>query len=258
MNEEAKTKPWILSTDSKGRYDYLSVVLEAALEGRTARESDFQKTTWWKTHTSNQREQIKAQATDPSSWEKNQKTIRDSIMTQMIAAGIQSYPTAVVDKLVEKYGSGEFTEADVSNSILKLANPRLRYELDTEIQGALAGQTLDVIESTLEIKNTIDRTLGPGASQYYDLEDIANEKQANPNWYTETFLPGLNEQFQTKYTQYSGTNIKRYEDAAPEYRYEWEGILDKRQMRQVVYGKDLWQLTISRNVKTLRFKKLLD
>jgi hypothetical protein len=228
LNEEAKTKPWILSTDSKGRYDYLSVVLEAALEGRTARESDFQKTTWWKTHTSNQREQMKAQATDPSSWEKNQKTIRDSIMTQMIAAGIQSYPTAVVDKLVEKYGSGEFTEADVSNSILKLANPRLRYELDTEIQGALAGQTLDVIESTLEIKNTIDRTLGPGASQYYNLEDIANEKQANPNWYTETFLPGLNEQFQTKYTQYSGTNIKRYEDAAPEYRYEWETITGQK------------------------------
>lgn len=228
LNQEAETKPWILSTDSKGRYDYLAVVLEAALEGRTARESDFEKTTWWKTHNENQRQQIQAQATDPATWEKNQRNIRDSIMTQMIAAGIQTYPVAVINKLVEKYGSGEFTDADVSNSILKLANPRLRYELDPEVQAALSGQTLDVIESTTQIRNAIDAAMGPGASQYYDLEDIANERQANPQWYNEVFLPGLAEQFQSKFTQYQGTNIKRYEDAAPEYRYEWENITGQK------------------------------
>jgi len=228
LNEEAKTKPWILSTDAKGRYDYLAVVLEAALEGRTARESDFQKTTWWKTHNETERQQIKDQATDPKTWEKNQRTIRDSIMTQMIAAGIQSYPTAVINMLVQKYGTGEYTDDDVSNVILKLANPRLRYELDTEIQGALAGQTLSVIESTKQIKDTIDAAMGPGASNYYNLEDIANERQANPQWYNEVFLTGLAEQFQSKYTQYAGTNVKRYEDAAPEYRYEWEAITGQK------------------------------
>ena len=228
LNREAETKPWILSTDAKGRYDYLAVVLEAALEGRTARESDFEKTTWWKTHNATERQQIKDQATDPKTWEKNQRTIRDSIMTQMIAAGIQSYPTAVIDMLVQKYGTGEYTDADVSNVILKLANPRLRYELDTEIQGALTGQTLSVIESTKQIKDTIDAAMGPGASNYYNLEDIANERQANPQWYNEVFLTGLAEQFQSKYTQYAGTNVKRYEDAAPEYRYEWEAITGQK------------------------------
>ena len=228
LNEEAKTKPWIFSKDAQGRYDYLAVVLEAAKEGRTARESDFQKTTWWKTHNETERQQIKDQATDPKTWEKNQRTIRDSIMTQMIAAGIQSYPTAVINMLVQKYGTGEYTDDDVSNVILKLANPRLRYELDTEIQGALAGQTLSVIESTKQIKDTIDAAMGPGASNYYNLEDIANERQANPQWYNEVFLTGLAEQFQSKYTQYAGTNVKRYEDAAPEYRYEWEAITGQK------------------------------
>jgi hypothetical protein len=224
LNYEAKDAPWLLSQDGKGRYDYLAVVFEAAIEGRTARESDLRKTTWWKTHDATERAAIKLKHQDPAAYSKNAMTTRQSVIQKMVDAGIQTLDPGLIDKIVEQKQLGKITDSDLELTISKLANPRIRYELNTEIKAALEGKTLEVIEQTKAIENTITAILGPGIADKFNLDDLANRYAANPIWFQEEFLPSLQDQFQSKYSQYKGTNVKSYEDIAPEYRGEWEGV----------------------------------
>ena len=71
IKEEAKTAPWLLSTDENGNYDYLAVALEAAQEGRTPRDAELMNTTWYRTHDANQRAAVKLKAQDPATYQTN-------------------------------------------------------------------------------------------------------------------------------------------------------------------------------------------
>lgn len=225
LNTEAKTQPWLFSINpTTGQYDYLAVVIEAALEGRTARESELSQTYWWQTHTELERQALRDQAKDPKTFAQNSMTVRQNVIQKMVDAGIQTLDPGLIDKIVEKVNLGTLTDSQLELTISKLANPRIRFELNPEIKAALEGKTLEVIEQTKAIENTITAILGPGIADKFNLDDLANRYAANPIWFQEEFLPSLQDQFQSKYSQYKGTNVKSYEDIAPEYRGEWEGV----------------------------------
>ena len=67
--------------------------------------------------------------------------------------------------------------------------------------------------------------MGPGSSLNFNLEDVANQREANTLWYDEEFIPGLEESFVAKFPQYKNTNVKRYSTAAPQWRYEWNNLV---------------------------------
>jgi hypothetical protein len=228
LEQESKYKPYLMSTDAKGRYDYLAVVIEAALEGRTARESELAQTTWWKTHTASERQEMLFAHQDPATFSQRGIQKREDIISRMMAAGITELDPKVIDAITQKYQYGTFTDDDITKTLQKLANPLIRYTLDPEVKAALEGKTLETIELTKQMENTINSILGPGVADNYNLEQLLANYQDNPTAFTQEFLPKLQDQFQAKFTQYQGTNVKAYEDIAPDLRTEWQNITGAR------------------------------
>ena len=228
LNIESQYKPYLMSKDAKGRYDYLAVVIEAALEGRTAREAELAQTTWWKKHTASERQEMLFAHQDPATFSKRGIRTREDIISKMMAAGITELDGGVIDAITQKAQYGVFDDNDIQNTINKLANPLIRYTLDPEIKAALEGKTLETIELTRQIENTINSILGPGVADNYNLEQLLADYQDNPTAFTQEFLPNLEDQFQAKFTQYEGTNVKSYESIAPLLRQEWQSITGQR------------------------------
>tara|TARA_R100000353_G_scaffold39993_2_gene31757 strand:+ start:34102 stop:35349 length:1248 start_codon:yes stop_codon:yes gene_type:complete len=228
LEQEAKYKPYLFSKNAQGQYDYLAVVLEAAKEGRTAREAELAQTTWWKTHTASERQEMLFAHQDPATFSKRGIQTREDIISKMMAAGITELDPKVIDAITQKAQYGVFDDNDVQDTINKLANPLIRYTLDPEVKAALEGKTLETIELTRQIENTINSILGPGVADNYNLEQLLADYQDNPTAFTQDFLPKLQDQFQAKFTQYEGTNVKAYEDIAPNLRSEWQSITGQR------------------------------
>ena len=225
IKEEAKTAPWLLSTDENGNYDYLAVALEAAQEGRTPRDAELMNTTWYRTHDANQRAAVKLKAQDPATYQTNYDTTYDQIVGDLIMNGVQTIDPNLVTTLATNSMMGTQGYSDLQKIYDKLTNDRLPYSLPDEVAAVIEGKPLEVIQSTSAVANDIDSILGPGASANADLESIANEREANPYWYAETYIPSLEEAFAAKYPQYKDTNVNKYSTAAPQWRYEWKNLV---------------------------------
>tara|TARA_Y100000361_G_C11147398_1_gene338920 strand:+ start:188 stop:1438 length:1251 start_codon:yes stop_codon:yes gene_type:complete len=228
IKEEAKTAPWLLSTDENGNYDYLAVALEAAQEGRTPRDSELMNTTWYRTHTDAERKAVKFKASDPASYNAQLNQTYDSIVSNMMQQGFQNINPDLVSVIATNNmigTTGYATEDDVTNILNKLKNDRLPYSLPVEVQAIVDGKPVESIIATQGIANDIEDILGPGSTAGLDLESIANERQANPYWYAETYIPSLQDSFVAAHPQYKGTNVKKYSSAAAQWRYEWQTLV---------------------------------
>ena len=243
IKEEAKTAPWLLSTDENGNYDYLAVALEAAQEGRTPRDAELMNTTWYRTHDANQRAAVKLKAQDPATYQTNYDATYDQIVGDLMMNGVQTIDPNLVTTLATHSMMGTSGYSDLQKIYDKLTNDRLPYSLPDEVAAVIEGKPLEVIQSTSAVANDIDSILGPGASANADLESIANEREANPFWYAETYIPSLEEAFASKYPQYKDTNVNKYSTAAPQWRYEWKNLVGQDPDEQ----SSVWTQFISTN-----------
>jgi len=243
IKEEAKTAPWLLSTDENGNYDYLAVALEAAQEGRTPRDAELMNTTWYRTHDANQRAAVKLKAQDPATYQTNYDATYDQIVGDLMMNGVQTIDPNLVTTLATHSMMGTSGYSDLQKIYDKLTNDRLPYSLPDEVAAVIEGKPLNVIQATSAVANDIDSILGPGASANADLESIANEREANPFWYAETYIPSLEEAFASKYPQYKDTNVNKYSTAAPQWRYEWKNLVGQDPDEQ----SSVWTQFISTN-----------
>ena len=243
IKEEAKTAPWLLSTDENGNYDYLAVALEAAQEGRTPRDAELMNTTWYRTHDANQRAAVKLKAQDPATYQTNYDATYDQIVGDLMMNGVQTIDPNLVTTLATNSIMGTPGYSDLQKIYDKLTNDRLPYSLPDEVAAVIEGKPLNVIQATSAVANDIDSILGPGASANADLESIANEREANPYWYAETYIPSLEESFAAKYPQYKDTNVNKYSTAAPQWRYEWKNLVGQDPDEQ----SSVWTQFISTN-----------
>ena len=243
IKEEAKTAPWLLSTDENGNYDYLAVALEAAQEGRTPRDAELMNTNLYRTHYANQRAAVKLKAQDPATYQTNYDATYDQIVGDLMMNGVQTIDPNLVTTLATNSIMGTPGYSDLQKIYDKLTNNRLPYSLPDEVAAVIEGKPLNVIQATSAVANDIDSILGPGASANADLESIANEREANPYWYAETYIPSLEESFAAKYPQYKDTNVNKYSTAAPQWRYEWKNLVGQDPDEQ----SSVWTQFISTN-----------
>ena len=225
LKEEAKTAPWLLSTDENGNYDYLAVALEAAQEGRTPRDSELMNTTWYRTHSDTERKAVKFKASDPATYNANFENKYEEIVQDMMLKGFQNLDPNLISTLASGFMNGTPEYQDLNKIYDKLKNDRLPYDLPVEVRAATTGQDVETIIATSSIATDVDDILGPGASMNVDLESVAKERQVNPYWYAETYIPGLEASFASKFPQYKDTNVKKYSTAAAQWRYEWKNLV---------------------------------
>jgi len=225
LQEEAKYSPWILSEDDEGNLDFLALAIENALEGKAVRTADLQRVNWYRTTPPSQRQAAELFASDPAKYAEQSVNNQQLIVDGMINRGVQTINPNVVSGLTNLLQSGKISDTTELNNILdKMVNERIRYTLDPEVQAVLTGQSFDVILKTRDIAEYIETVLGPGQTEFYDVESIAKEAEANPTWYDETFIPQLEETFQNKYTQFKGTAVKNYATASGAFRQQWNTV----------------------------------
>jgi len=230
IKQESRFAPWLLSTDENGNYDYLAVAIEAAQEGRVPRDKELMTTSWYRDKTSGVRKAIKSKAEDPETWLQDWDKSFESIATQLLSSGIQTLNPDLINEITNsfmmgEYGEGDSAVAEINKIISKIRNRKLPYELPERIEAIIEGKPLEIIQATSGVKDDIESIMGPGSSLNFNLEDVANQREANPLWYDEEFIPGLEESFVAKFPQYKNTNVKRYSTASPQWRYEWNNLV---------------------------------
>lgn len=130
LKEEAKTAPWLLSTDENGNYDYLAVALEAAQEGRTPRDSELMNTTWYRTHSDTERKAVKFKASDPATYNANFENKYEEIVQDMMLKGFQNLDPNLISTLASGFmnGTPEYQDLNKIYDKLKTIDCHMIYQ----------------------------------------------------------------------------------------------------------------------------------
>ncbi len=117
ITEQSQVAPWI--TDP----EMISLIAEAAVEGRTVTDAEWQTTNWYQTHNESEREWLRTYYSDPSTATQLKTDSQIAVANSLQAAGVSNAPEALINWVAGKYVSGEWSQTYTTEQISLFADP---------------------------------------------------------------------------------------------------------------------------------------
>ena len=216
ISEQAQVAPWI--TDR----EMLQLIAEAAVEGRTVSDAEWQSTNWYQTHSEPEREWLRTFYADPST---AAQTITDgqiAVGNALQAAGVSNAPEALVNWIADKFVTGQWTQNYTTEQISLFADPYAEGKRDTDFESYLTSTAITGVDRTsqreAEVKQLYSQYLGPVLGKITDGEaaEIAGKLRNDPD-YKDQLVAGLKQSRLAAFSAYTNPELT-YEDIARPWR----------------------------------------
>ena len=216
LRTQIQVAPWLADNEA------IALLAEAAVEGRTVTDAEWQTTTWWKEHTQAERDWLRTYNSDPATATQNITDSQLSVKNSLIAAGVSNAPDSLVDWIANKYVSGQWSEIYTTEQLGLFADPYAQGTRDTELENYLSSTALTGVDRTTqrerEVEELFNTWLGPTLGNLTDSEkaEIAGRMRDDPD-YKDTLIGSLKQSRLAAFSNYTNPELT-YEDIARPWR----------------------------------------
>mgnify|MGYP003125425926 CR=1 FL=1 len=216
ITEQSQVAPWI--TDP----EMLALIAEAAIEGRTVSDAEWQTTNWYQTHNESEREWLRTYYSDPSTATQLTTDAQIAVANSLQAAGVSNAPEALINWVAGKFVSGEWSQTYTTEQISLFADPYATGKRDESFENYLSSTALTGVDRTTErereVRELYSKWLGPSLGKLTDNEvaDIAGRLRDDPE-YQDQLVQSLKQSRLAAFSAYTNPELT-YEDIARPWR----------------------------------------
>ena len=216
INEQAQVAPWI--TDP----EMISLIAEAAVEGREVSDAEWQTTNWYQTHNESQREWLRTYYADPSTATQMTTDAQIAVANSLQAAGVSNAPEALINWVAGKFVSGDWSQTYTTEQISLFSDPYATGKRDTEFENYLSSTALTGVDRTTErereVRELYSKWLGPTLGKLTDQEtaEIAGRLRDDPD-YQDQLVQSLKQSRLAAFSNYTNPELT-YEDIVRPWR----------------------------------------
>lgn len=216
LESEMAVAPWL------GDPDAISLLAEAALEGREVRTSDWQQTKWWNDHTKTERDWLVTYNSDPATASRLMQDGQIAVANSLQAAGVSNAPSAIVDWMANKYISGQWSQTYTTEQVSLFADPYASGKRDEQLENYLSSTAISGVDRTSEREREVtelyNKWLGPSLGKLTDTEraEIAGQLRDDPD-YEDALINSLKQSRLAAFSNYTNPELT-YEDIARPWR----------------------------------------
>jgi len=216
ISEQSQVAPWI--TDP----EMISLIAEAAVEGRTVTDAEWQTTNWYQTHNESEREWLRTYYEDPSTATQLTTDSQIAVANSLQAAGVSNAPEALINWVAGKYVSGEWSQTYTTEQISLFADPYATGKRDESFENYLSSTALTGVDRTTErereVRELYGKWLGPTLGKLTDQEaaEIAGRLRDDPD-YQDQLVQSLKQSRLAAFGAYTNPELT-YEDIARPWR----------------------------------------
>ena len=227
LTTQAQVAPWLLDKQS------ISLLAEAALEGREVTEAEWRVTDWYQTHNEAEREWLRLYYADPATATAAKDDYKIQVSRALQAAGVtggydsstgqeKAAPDALVSWIADKWVSGQWSESYTSEQLALFADPFRSGVRDADFTKYVTSAGVQGLERTAEkedrVRQLYSQWLGPVFGKLTDAEvsERAGRLRNDPD-----FEASLIEQLKNNrlglFPQYTNAELS-YEDIVTPWR----------------------------------------
>jgi hypothetical protein len=216
ITEQSQVAPWI--TDP----EMISLIAEAAVEGRTVSDAEWQTTNWYQTHNESEREWLRTYYEDPSTAAQLTTDAQIAVANSLQAAGVSNAPEALTNWVAGKFVSGEWSQTYTTEQISLFADPYATGKRDAQFENYLSSTALTGVDRTTErereVRELYSKWLGPTLGKLTDNEaaEIAGKLRDDPD-YQDQLVQSLKQSRLAAFSNYTNPELT-YEDIARPWR----------------------------------------
>jgi len=216
ITEQSQVAPWI--TDP----EMLALIAEAAVEGRTVSDAEWQTTNWYRTHSESEREWLRTYYEDPSTAAQSITDGQIAIANALQASGVANAPEALVNWIADKFVTGQWTQNYTTEQISLFADPYATGKRDTDFESYLTSTAIIGVDRTsqreAEVRELYAQYLGPVLGKVTDSEaaELAGRLRNDPD-FKDQLIAGLKQSRLAAFSNYTNPELT-YEDIARPWR----------------------------------------
>ncbi len=216
ISEQAQVAPWIKDPEM------LSLIAEAALEGRQVTDAEWQATSWYQSHNESEREWLRTYYADPSTADTLKTDAQIAVSNSLKQSGVSNAPDSVVNWIADRFVSGNWSQSYTTEQINLFADPYARGKRDSSFESFLSGVSMDGIDKTTEkeseVKELYSRWLGPVLGKLSDSEtaELAGRLREDPE-FKDKLVESLKQSRLSAFSNYTNPELT-YEDIARPWR----------------------------------------
>jgi len=216
LRTQIQVAPWLADNEA------IALLAEAAVEGRTVTDAEWQTTTWWKEHSESERNWLRTYNSDPATASQLISDTQLAVQNSLQASGVSNAPDALVDWVSNKFVSGQWSEAYTSEQIGLFADPYAQGTRDTQFENYLSSTAITGVDRTTqrerEVEELFNTWLGPTLGNLTDSEkaEIAGRMRDDPD-YKDTLIGSLKQSRLAAFSNYTNPELT-YEDIARPWR----------------------------------------
>jgi hypothetical protein len=228
--DELKIKPWLEDPE------IMAIMFGNYLEGEAGMSlAELKGTTWWRTHTPQQRQWAALYHGDPMAAEQMIEDNRMRVRNLLIESGMDGPHDGLINLIADNATMGEWSAEYTNSQIKAVTDPYSGIEVDPELAGWISaeGITPDTSKTyTSQVRDLVSRWLGPSFAAGWSDENIASwagEFRNNPDA-EEELIEILRGQRMALFPGYTNPNLT-YEDIAAPWRsfmmQHWGHVADE-------------------------------